>query len=145
MKSWMLAGCPRLQAFAGTAQKKCRRVKKFAKKYPVSVHCCNPFFYELSIMHPFHFTKTVSFICADPDSSFVFEPAKNNKFHWFGKELDKLGMYTVVEAELLYLELEWNYGREQTYTVVATEGVGDEMTGFIIKSNKTQQLFSFLR
>ena len=94
-------------------------------------------------MHPLHFTTVLSFTCNDPDSAFVFDPVKNNKFHWYGKELDKIGNYTLVEADQLYMELEWNYGREQTYTVVSTEGAGDEMRGFILKSNKTQQLYSF--
>ncbi len=96
-------------------------------------------------MHPFHFTTALLFTCNDPDSAFVFDPVKNNKFHWYGKELDKLGNYNVVEAEQLSIELEWNYGRAQTYTVVSTGGTGDEMHGFILKNNKTGKLYSFSR
>ena len=96
-------------------------------------------------MHPFHFTKPISFSCADPDSSFVFDPSVNNKFHWYGKELDKLGKYSLVEKEALYMELEWNYGREQTYTVVSSEGVGDAMSKFILKNHRTQELYLFSR
>ncbi len=96
-------------------------------------------------MHPFHFTAILLFSCQDPDSSFVFDPIEKNKFHWYGKELDKLGKYTLVEAEQLCLELEWNYGREESYTVVSTEGVGDEMSAFILKNNRTGKLHSFSR
>lgn len=96
-------------------------------------------------MHPFNFTKVQSFTCTAPDSSFVFDPAINNKFHWYGKELDKLGKYILVEAEQLYMELEWNYAREQTYTVISTEGAGDAMRSFILKDNKTEKLYSFVK
>ncbi|MEP6728249.1 MAG: hypothetical protein ABJC98_20655 [Bacteroidota bacterium] len=76
----------------------------------------------------------------------MFEPSKNNnKFHWVGKELDKLGEYTLVEAENLYIALEWNYGREQTYAVVSAEGMGDEMSAFVLKNNETGALYSFSR
>ncbi len=96
-------------------------------------------------MHPFHFTTTLSFTCTVPDSSLVFEPENNNKFHWYGKNLDKLGKYILVEAELMYLGLEWNYAREQTYIIVSNEGVGDTMTGFVLKDTRTQKLYSFFR
>ncbi|MEP6747454.1 MAG: hypothetical protein ABJB86_06995 [Bacteroidota bacterium] len=96
-------------------------------------------------MHPFHFTGILSFTCMDPDSAFVFDPLNNNKFHWYGKELDKLGTYHMLQGEQLYMELEWNYGREQTYTVLSTEGVNDDMCAFVLKNNKTGQLYSFSR
>lgn len=97
-------------------------------------------------MHPFHFTTDKSFTCADPDSCFAFEPTGNNKFHWYGKELDKLGHYLLlVQGENLFMELEWNYGRERTYTVVSTEGVDDDMTGFILKDHKTGKTYAFRR
>ena len=96
-------------------------------------------------MHPFQFTAALSFVCPDPDSSFAFDPLQNNRFHWFGKGLDKLGKYAIAETDNLYLELEWNYGREQTYLVVSTEGEGDGMTKFILKDNKTHRLYLFSR
>lgn len=87
----------------------------------------------------------MAFSCADPDSSFVFEPAGNNRFHWYGKELDKIGKYEFVEAERSHIELVWNYGREQSYTVVSFEGTGDAMTKFVLKNDKTQECYSFFR
>lgn len=96
-------------------------------------------------MHPFHFTGSISFVCDDPDSAFVFEPLSNNRFHWYGKELDKLGRYAVIETDKLFLELEWNYGREQSYPVVSFEGTGDAMTAFILKNNKTGKYYLFKR
>lgn len=95
-------------------------------------------------MYAFRFTQKITFICADPDSAFVFDPARNNSFHWYGKELDKIGKYAFIE-EQGYLELEWNYGREQTYTVESFEGHGDAMTGFTLKDNKTKKLYLFSR
>lgn len=96
-------------------------------------------------MQPFNFTETISFVCAEPDSSFVFEPLKNNKFHWYGKELDKLGHYTVEETGGLLVELVWNYGREQSYRVVSWQGTGNAMTAFVLQNTKTGALYSFSR
>ena len=96
-------------------------------------------------MHPFEFTTFLLFTCTDPDSSFAFDPLNNNRFHWYGKGLDKLGTYTVVEGPQLCMELGWNYGREQTYTVVSSEGWGNEMRGFVLKDNKSGKLYTFSR
>jgi hypothetical protein len=95
-------------------------------------------------MHPFNFTAAISFACIEPDSAFVFEPVQN-KFHWFGKELDKLGRYTFIDNSPLELELEWNYGREQAYAVVSFEGTGDNMTNFVLQNRTTGQRYSFSR
>jgi hypothetical protein len=100
---------------------------------------------DLSTMHYFHFTKPIAFTCADPDSAFVFEPAIN-KFHWYGKALDKLGKYMLVEkGDQVLMELQYNYAREQTYTVISTQGSGDELTAFVLKCHKTGELYSFSR
>jgi hypothetical protein len=95
-------------------------------------------------MHPFDFTATISFVCTDPDASFVFEPAYK-KFHWYGKTLDKLGTYAFSQTARLQLELEWNYAREQSYTVVSFEGTGDAMASFVLQHNGNGQLYSFRR
>ena len=96
-------------------------------------------------MHPFQFTQCIIFVCADPDSSFVFDPAKNNSFHWYGKALDKLGTYAIIKKEELHLELVWNYGRERGYTVLSFKGSGDAMTSFTMKDHKTSKLYLFTR
>jgi hypothetical protein len=96
-------------------------------------------------MHPFQFTQSILFVCADPASSFVFDTTRNNKFHWYGDGLDKSGKYAFIEKEELYLELEWNYGREQTYTVVSVEGYGNAITGFELKDDKAKKVYQFFR
>lgn len=96
-------------------------------------------------MHPFDFTGITSFVCEHPDSAFVFDPLNNNKFHWYGKELDKLGSYAVEQTNILILTLEWNYGREQSYPVLSFEGTGDAMTAFVLKNHKTGELIVFNR
>ena len=102
-------------------------------------------FAELSIMHPFQFTTVLMFTCTDPDSRFVFDPLKNNSFHWYGKDLDKIGTYAIVEAEQLYIILEWNFRRERKYTIVSTLGTGDEMKEFVIEDNLYGKQYSFSR
>jgi hypothetical protein len=96
-------------------------------------------------VHPFDFTNTISFVCDHPDSAFVFDPLSNNKFHWYGKALDKLGSYAVKQTDKLILELEWNYGREQNYPIVSFSGTGNAMTAFVLKNGKTGELYSFYR
>ena len=96
-------------------------------------------------MHPFCFTRKIAFLCQDPDSRFEFDPLKNNWFHWYGKELDKIGVYSIVEGEQLSIHLEWNYRREKTYTVLSTLGTGDDMKEFVLKENKHGASYSFSR
>jgi hypothetical protein len=59
--------------------------------------------------------------------------------------LDKLGKYAFIDKDELYLELEWNYRRERSYTVLSFEGYGDTMTGFELKDNKTEKVYLFSR
>jgi hypothetical protein len=94
-------------------------------------------------MHSFQFSKTTLFTCSKPDSSLIFYPNENNKFHWYGTKLDKLGNYSFFEKDQLYLELQWNYGREQTYIVVSTNGSNDDMTEFVLMDNKNNCAYKF--
>ena len=97
-------------------------------------------------IHSFVFSVEATFLCSDPESHFTFYASeRSGRFHWTGAALDKLGHYNFVPGDVLYLDLEWNYGREARYIILSWEGNADALATFTMKDTKSGKHYTFSR
>lgn len=81
------------------------------------------------------FPTPTTYQAKEPSSTIKFFPeSEGQRFVWQGGHTDKAGTYQLLEREGAYfLELRFNYAREQTYQFTILHTEDGTITRFVIK------------
>lgn len=85
---------------------------------------------------PLTISVPVNFLGEESEQILTFFP-DGQRFHWHGGNFDKIGTYQIINEEgLNYLEISYNYAREERLVFTMLDMDHDRVTAFTLKDKQ---------